>query len=241
MNNLKMQTRWFFILGLAIFFVAPFQAQSKVWKNAYISFEIPDRWKCVLEQTEWVCRSEDPNEAKEAIIILTAKETGVIDTYNLYEEHLAKPIAANLRGGGTALSQVYRKPETMMIQGEKWIDGFHLGSEVQQYFTRYLGTIRTKISVLVTFSAHKDVYAKYSADFMKAVQSLKVIADKDIIATRENGISGSGSDLFGQSQVILPPEGPIKPQKKDKSLFIALGAILAALGIYIFIRMKKKK
>ena len=60
-------------------------AQSRTFKNAYISFEMQDNWKCNLEQTEWVCRAEDPQEAKEAVIILTAKEKGPTDSYPNYE------------------------------------------------------------------------------------------------------------------------------------------------------------
>ena len=51
-----------------------FSAQAKVFRNAYIAFEMPETWKCNLEQTEWVCRSEQNKESKEYIIILTSKE-----------------------------------------------------------------------------------------------------------------------------------------------------------------------
>ncbi|RYZ85297.1 MAG: outer membrane protein assembly factor, partial [Proteobacteria bacterium] len=51
----------------------------------------------------------------------------------------------------------------------------HLSSEVQNYFTRYLASIKGRIAVLVTFSAHKQFYTKYSQDFFKAVSTLRVI------------------------------------------------------------------
>jgi hypothetical protein len=56
------------LASLAIILLS-FTAQAKVFRNAYISFEMPETWKCNLEQTEWVCRSEQTKEAKEAIII----------------------------------------------------------------------------------------------------------------------------------------------------------------------------
>jgi hypothetical protein len=52
---------------------------ARTFKNAYVSFEMQDSWKCKLEQTEFVCRSEDVQESKEAVIILTAKEKGPTD------------------------------------------------------------------------------------------------------------------------------------------------------------------
>lgn len=47
-------------------------AEAKVFRNAYVAFELPDTWNCNLEHTEWVCRSQNDKESKEAIIILTA-------------------------------------------------------------------------------------------------------------------------------------------------------------------------
>ncbi len=76
-----------------------FSAQAKVFRNAYISFEMPETWKCNLEQTEWVCRSEQNKESKEAIIILTAKEVGPTDSFPLYQTHLDAPITVTSRGG----------------------------------------------------------------------------------------------------------------------------------------------
>ncbi|MGZ3747364.1 MAG: hypothetical protein ACXWRE_08345, partial [Pseudobdellovibrionaceae bacterium] len=130
-------------------------AHAKVFRNAYISFELPPSWNCNLEQTEWVCRSESSKEAKEAIIILTAKEVGPTDSPQLYEAHLNSPIALNLKTGGTAESKVVYKAKTVQINDQPWIDGLHMSSEVANYFTRYLATIKGHIAVLVTFSAHK--------------------------------------------------------------------------------------
>ena len=83
-------------------------ANAKIFRNAYISFEMPESWNCNLEQTEWVCRSEQGKEAKEAIIILTAKEVGPTDSLALYEGHLNTPMALQLRG---------REPERMIQVG----------------------------------------------------------------------------------------------------------------------------
>src|SRR3989344_8746775 len=142
-------------------------ADAKAFRNAYISFELPHSWNCSLEQTEWVCRSENSKEAKEAIIILTAKEVGPTDSMQQYEGHLNTPIALNLKTGGTAQSKIVYKSKTVQINDHPWIDGLHMGSEVPNYFTRYLATLKGKIAVLVTFSAHKQFYTKYIQDFFK--------------------------------------------------------------------------
>lgn len=248
MNICKNYQLWLYIVSVFLFNgLFPQTAQAKVWANAYLNFEIPDRWKCVLEQTEWVCRSEDTKESREAVIILTAKEAdSVMDTFQKYEEHLSKPITVPLRSGGTELSKVYKKPEYIQIQSQRWIDGFHLGSEVPNYFTRYLATIKESIAVLVTFSAHKDEYAKYSSDFTKAIQSLRVIASKSLSAS--GGGNGAGfrtqnDPLFGPGQALLPPEPTPNelPRKQGKGgLWTGLILILAAVGAYIFLKMRKR-
>jgi len=221
-------------------------AQGKVFRNAYISFEMPETWKCNLEQTEWVCRSEMSKESKEAIIILTAKEVGPTDSLELYESHLGAPIRNTLRGSGPE-SQVIYKAKRVQINDQPWIDGLHSGSEVPNYFTRYLATIKDRIAVLVTFSAHKQFYTKYAADFFKAVSSLRVIASKNLLSKPDLGPIRPGSETLGGPIGQAMPGDMFSSEQLDssgggdKSLYLGLAAILAAVGIFIYLRSKKKR
>ncbi len=221
------------ILFLFILFLF-FEVNAKPFQNSYISFTIPDRWNCDIDQTEWVCRSEDGKEAKESIIILTAKEAGPADTFPLYESHLISPIPLKRANGQISFSKAFKKPEYVQINGHKWLDGFHLESEMPNYFTRYLITIKENIGVLVTFSAHKDDYVKYSADFSKTIQSLRVKVDKGFVVNPSDGYRPTGGSIFRPEQAILPSEPFMTaPQKakKDKSLYIALAIVMASMGI----------
>ncbi len=157
------------------------ELKAKVFRNAYISFEVPDNWKCVLEQTEWVCRSDFEKQAREAVIIFTAKEVGPTDNFALYETHLNTPKMVPSRAGTPVASKVYYKAKMVQINDHKWLDGLHFGSEVPNYFTRYLATMKDKIAILVTFSAHRLQYTKYSKDFFRAVNSLRVVASKGLM------------------------------------------------------------
>ncbi len=218
---------------------------AKQFKNAYISFEIPERWECQLEATEWVCRSKETNESKEAIIILTAKEVGPSDSLSIYEGHLKAPIAATLKTGGTVQSMVVTAPQQKQINNLIWIDGFHLSSEIQNYYTRYLATIKEKIAVLVTFSAHKDYYSKYATDLFNAINSLNVIATKNSIS--DPSIKGPGGSLGaintgqgGGNDYGIEPTSP-QENKKSKLLFLAIALVLGGIGVFLLFRMKKKK
>jgi hypothetical protein len=225
--------------------------EAKVFRNAYVAFELSDNWKCVLEHTEWVCRSEADKESKEAIIILTAKEVGPTDSLTAYNQHLANPTTRNAAG---AVGQVKIAPKQVKINDHVWIDALHLGSEVPNYFTRYLATIKDRIAILVTLSAHKDFYTKYSNDFYKSVMSLRVIATNNLLA--QAGSAGGGTLRPGSESLGAPIAGAMPADmvgmpgaqggngatgsgQKTKTLLISLGVVLAAVAGYVLMKMRK--
>ena len=222
-------------------------ANAKLFRNAYVSFELPPNWNCKLEGSEWVCENDFAAKTKEAIIILTAKEVGPTDTLPAYLAHLQTPRTLPGKGGAPAKSQIIHVKERM-IGNHMWIDGMHLGSEVGPYFTRYLATIKDRIAILVTFSAHKEHYTKYSGDFIKAVESLRVVATKDTLGGRGGGMDGAGA---GQGQVGVTPGAVVDyqgdlpmeaPPKSGGGYFnlLLIGILLAAVGGYFYMRSRKK-
>lgn len=241
-----MRLHTFLILGVAAFIGGVANvAQAKQFKNAYISFEIPERWNCVLEATEWVCRSQETNESKEAIIVLTAKEVGPSDSLQIYENHMKNPIKTTTKTGDTVMSQVMSPPTQKRINNLLWVDGFHISSEIQNYYTRYIATIKEKIAVLVTFSAHKEFYSKYSQDFFNAVNSLNVIATKNSLQDPSvqgaHGTLGPISTGTGTGINIEGLDGGNQaPKKNNKFLFIIGAIVFAAIGLLILMRLKKK-
>lgn len=238
-----MSLRYLLLLAVALMSL---NAHAKRFRNAYVSFELPPNWNCKLEGSEWVCENDFSQKTKEAIIILTAKEVGPSDTLPAYLAHLQTPRTITGRGGASSKSEVIHVKERI-IGGQMWVDGMHLGSEVGPYFTRYLATIKERISILVTFSAHKQHYTKYSADFIKAVESLKVVANKDTLGSRgSDGGSRSGETIgapIGQNipsmDADLPPEGSGRRGKYGMLLWLAI--ILGAIGLFLYMRSGKPK
>lgn len=219
-----------------------FHAEAKTWNNAYVSFELPDKWNCSLEQTEWVCRSADPGLA-EAIIILTAKEVGPQDSLANYEVHLKQQRMIMTRTGTAVQSTVYQT-ERRTIGNFPWINSLHFSSEIYNYYTRYLATTKDKIAILVTFSAHKLHYTKYSADFFRAIDSLRVIATK---STWNNG-AADGNGLFGvsTSDGAMPSEpgqgldeGGNAVNDNTKTI-LGIAVILGAVGVYLLMKKRRK-
>jgi hypothetical protein len=224
-------------------------AHAKTFTNSYVSFELPDKWNCSLEQTEWVCSPGSPAESPQAIIILTAKEVGPSDSLPAYKAHLMTPKQITGRAGNIITSEILTVDDKK-IADQPWVDGFHKSSEVPNYLTRYLATTKGRIAVLVTFSAHQLYYSKYSADFLRAIGSLRVIAPKE----NPNGRNGGGGDgPFGTVGAMdfagadgLPPEGDpgsggSKAFGNKTKAVLALAVVLAALGLYMLIKKGKKK
>jgi hypothetical protein len=245
LKSLKRWTSSAMIVALTLIFSLS-TASAKVFKNAYVSFELGDRWNCTLEGTEWVCRTSDPGLA-EAIIILTAKEVGPSDSLSSYESYLNMPRTLMTKTGQPLQSSVYEVKQ-QIINNLPWINGFHFGSEVINYYTRYLATIKERIAVLVTFSAHKLHYTKYSAEFFRAIASLNVIATKSLWA---NGTGTGGSGGVGP---FGGPTGsgdfPAEPGSGDldgdtagdmTKTFLGIAVILGGVGGYLLFKRRKQQ
>ncbi len=246
-----MNTGLFAVLATGFALAAvPEQALAKTFRNAYVSFELADRWDCTLEQTEWVCRTAaGPTDNREAIIILTAKEVGPSDSLTAYQQHLKTARSIFARNGQPVQSRVL-KVEQRTINQHPWIDGMHEASEVPNYFTRYLATTKDKIAILVTFSAHKTHYSKYSQDFFRAIESLRVIATKNLMggAGGAGGVGIPGSDMLGSANNgafgmgdELPQEGTGSGADTVTQAAMALAVLLLVGGLYMILRKKKKK
>lgn len=219
------------------------QASAVLFQNAYVSFELPPNWSCNLDGTEWTCVSKYEKNTKEAIIILTAKEAGPADSLPNFKAQLEKSRPLPTKKGTVEPSKVLSVKQRQ-IANHPWIDGLHLGSEINSYYTRYLATVKDRLAILVTFSAHKAHYTKYSSDFLKSIESLKVIATKDLLADRPNLNQRGTNETFGTPNIIGIPTGdnelPPEPTGGGKTTtWIAIALILLAAGVLIWRQMKK--
>lgn len=225
-------------------------ASAKRFTNAYISFELPPNWNCRMEGAEWVCENEYAKKLKEAIIILTAKEIGPSDSIPAYMAHLQTPSQLNDRSGALMKSKVIRVTQRT-IGNQLWVDGLHESSEISAYFTRYLATVKDRISILLSFTAHKESFAKYSNDFQIAIESMRVVATKDLLNDRAENLGGHGGPR-GNDIIGGPVNGPILggevdpttgTEGKNKKLgkYILFALILGGAGAYLYMQSKKSK
>lgn len=204
-------------------------AEAKLFSNDYLSFELPTNWRCKREGFEHTCVNKFAKKQKKAIIILAAKKKGPQDNIPSYISHL-KTQRTNKNYKGIPYKSKLKVLKKRKINGVNWIDSVHLGSEVQTYYTRYAATVVGELGILVSFSAHKDHYSKFSQDFMDAIQSLKVIAPKDLGSFKSAKIKGAKRDLFEGGLSDVMPEGLYGGLEDENESTSSLSAFFQAFG-----------
>ena len=158
--------------ALALTLLSP-SAFAKIFANNFIEFQLPEKWSCKLDGSEWVCQSEDEQKKRDAIIVLAAKiKKEGMDELSVYKEHLEKKQVYQAPNGQKVVSEP-RYVKEISLGPKVWIDSLHLQSEIPDFFTRYLATVESDLGILVTFSVRKDKYAEYAKDIEEMVKSLK--------------------------------------------------------------------
>ncbi|MBX3023240.1 MAG: hypothetical protein KF799_16315 [Bdellovibrionales bacterium] len=212
-------------------------AEAKTFQNSYVAFEVPDDWTCVQEGVAWTCTPQNPVFAKEAVIVLAAKVAGPEDNVNNFLSYLKQPKKVITKVGTPVPSKVMYAQQRALA-GNVWVQAQHIGSEIQEYYTLYLATVKEQLAILVSFSAERNRYQKYNPVFDRAIKTLRIVATQKLLFHKTN-TAGAG-DMIGiqggpGAQVdpanLLPP-----PEKKSKGggglmLWIGLAAILLA-GVY---------
>ena len=139
-----------------------------------MSFDLPESWKCTLDGAEFVCRPLGKGAEKEAIIVIAAKIPGKEDNLKAYYNYLKQPKKAHDPRGLAFTSQV-NVIKNKDIKGTTWVDAIHLSSELRDFYTRYLATVKEGLAILVTYSVAKSKNPLYASDLVKMVESVQVL------------------------------------------------------------------
>lgn len=146
----------------------------KYYHTTYMRIAIPGNWSCGVSGTEHICGPNRPiGNKSEAIIILTAKESGPQDTLENYRRHLAGMQSSRDRQenhDGVRIESINDR----LIGGRAWVVASASGSELPGYKTVYFGTVAGDLSVLVTFSAVVEAAGRYDRHIIRLLESLKL-------------------------------------------------------------------
>lgn len=239
---------------LLLFCFVSISANAKLFQNTYVSFEIPEEWECKSFGTDWVCHSQLKGKNVEALITSTAKIAGPNDTLDEYKAYLERPKSWSLKKE-QIVSEKWRDPKKAFINKFPWVDSIHKNSEIKSYISRYVVTVccqntSSKLGILVVLSAHQDHYTKYSADFIKTVNSLRVMdIEKAISKVRVSQMSeNSGMSSYMDSLFADDSEADLGGASQGGKIFglsplqfIFIILLVLIFGAYFFIKSKKGK
>ena len=144
---------------------------------------------------------------------------------------------------------------SVFINKFPWVDSTHKNSEIKSYISRYAGTVcckntSSKLGILVVLSAHQDHYKKYSAGFVKTVNSLRVMdIEKALSKVRASQAAGSGAGMASYLEGIFDDASQEDLQGVDLgskllgldlTQWAGLGAVLLILAYFMFKKRKRK-
>jgi hypothetical protein len=224
--------------GLLLFSVVFFcgSAMARSFQNSYVKFNLPDTWACNQEGPAWVCAPANSGDAREALIITTAKLTGPEDSLNSFYNYLRQPKTLVSRGS-SSLSQPL-SIEKKKLSGLDWIQAVHIGSEVPNFTTRYLATVKDKFSILISFSSDRDFDAKYKPIFDTAIRTLRLDTSKPLLMRPVIDESNNRSFIGGHAPA-LPPSPVMQqeaPAARQKKMWLFGLIAVAAVGVLFAIR-----
>ena len=232
----------FFLLFLGVLGLS-LPVQGKIFRNSYFSFQLPDGWACRQNDNDlgWTCQNVVRSDKKtEAAILILAKEAGPQDNFQRYQETLKKPLKNRHL---LKPSEVQRFNPKKIVSFHTWIDSLHYEGAIQQYYTRYLATKKNELAILVTFTAHKDLYAQYSSDFIRAIQSMKIVAPKDYLRVAKVKAQGKSGSIIGNinESSFASLDEPTETPKKNYGVLYALIFLLLSAGLWFFFLRKKRQ
>jgi len=235
------------IVLLAVSIVPITATAKKKYVTSFVEFDLPDTWQCSQEGGQHVCQPINPDQRKEAIIVMASKYKGPEDDLKQYQARLEqKRKIKDLKGKEYESKKQYLR--SSFIQGTMWMDSQHEDSEVPGFVTRYLATVAKGLGMVLTFSAHKSKFNSYTADFYTIVNSIRVRSDipaEPLEASADLTKLGGDVSFGGESKKDLAAKGKkgfdlILSGDRDNT-FIYLGVGLVILvAIYLVIRKKKK-
>ena len=233
------------IFVISIVLSLSWKAQAKLFTNAYVSFELPNNWECKLKGSEWVCGNQHKEKATQAIIVLTAKESGPADSLSAYKTHLGQSKYLVSGGPSPHKSKLLHIKERN-ISDHRWIDGMRLGSEIPDFYTRYLATTKGRLAIVLTFSAHKKYYTRYSHDFLRAIESIRVVAPSNLLSKTSlpNSQINPQQKWFPvniptQTKTIEALPAGTPPKDSSSNIILVITLLIGTAGVYLFLKRKK--
>lgn len=220
----------------AILFCGTQSSFARMLETEYLSINLPDNWTCEQVSPNWICEPASRYEKKFALLTLTNKEAGALDHLEQFKAHLSKPRPHQMGSSTPVMSQVLQTVTTE-IRGHKWIQSTHLSSEVNNFMTIYLATVKKPLAIMITMSAERNQWQKYRPLYEKVISSVRLKTVQIAGAQSSNeGPSPLGSGQEGLSQQLMNEEVPTEKIPNIYWIGLGLAGLTLLSALYIFLK-----
>ena len=210
---------------LSVLFLFSFW-KAQALETSYIRFQEPQGWSCQKQRSEYLCRSNDPLEKKEAFLVAKAKLSGRGDNLRAFYESLRHPLPMVNATGANGLSKVYSAKQ-QVIGKHRWIRALHLNALASNYFTEYLVTIKGDLAIGLEFTYHQSRYNKYKTAMDQLVGNLSLVEN---IASQQPKLSAVKSKPSAPAPFIAEnsslSEAPAKSPNMQMLIYLGIGILL---------------
>ncbi len=216
---------------------------EKKFKSSYVSFNIQRKWICKSFGVEWLCHHSLYKGTPTAFMLITARLGGKSD-----------PLSSSgyfFNGAQTVFSHKIRL-KNVQVNRHTWTDSFYRISLVDDRRARYASTIccknmKTKIHISVSFHAHQANYTKYSREFLRAINSLKLSEKiKEVLEKIKQQTQQHREEMISYIEKILfederKKERALKEKSSSKPLLLFVSLALFLLGALAYFLYRKNK
>lgn len=221
--------KWLVGFVLALYVCPSF---AKIYKNNYISTDIPDTWICFQENTAHICRSPNDKSGSEAIMIINARMRSPQDNLGEFHSMLNKQRTIFDVKNKPIHSTVYTVRD-VKLNGKTWVESTQFNSEIPNFYSFYYATVDDQwdVAVLVNFNVHVKGLAKYKPAIGKIVQTLRFLPAPPPSAqpqARGNPFS------FASPNGSAGASGAAPRAKSTPWLLILLGVFILGIAAYFW-------
>lgn len=219
---------------------------SKPFVSNFIELNLPDNWECEALNEDWSCQTINPESKKEALAVFTYRLSEPNDRLLEFLNFLKLPRNLKINDSELISKPIYSKFKNIL--GHEWVDALHENSELPDYSTRYLATIKNGRTLLLAFSVMKEKYNYYMPQFYSMVESLKIREGlapmpsrgglQGLIGRLDEGVFKKSARADFKPLTLADPKA-LKNKISPLILSIVLGVSVTIILILVFLKRKK--
>lgn len=226
------------LIALNMFILNTF---AKPFANDFIEFDLPDSWSCAPYADVWTCKPLEPSKQKDIIVVMSFAAQGQKDSMEYYLDYFSNSIVSRI----TEKNSEPKYTKYKEILGQNWVDSLHENSEVRDFYTRYLSTIKSGRAILLSITVDKNKYNPYMNELYRMVEGMKLRMTMPAAAPT-TGIVGLLGDRIRDlgvkktTEVVKPVE--IEKLKEEKSWLVpAIIALVVFIAVFVILKIRKRR